>query len=929
MPLPRLSGDWSFLRSRVARRIVLLFVLCALLPVAALAGLSFSHVTGQLSQQAHKRLRQESKAMGMAMYERLLLLQAELAVIGAKQQQPSASPVEESLPDLDDQLRRRFLTLAVMKQGEKPRMLFGQIESVPSLTPAQGDHAALNRTVVLVESRPGSGARIFMQRRFAANEAGPIVLLGEIDTSYLWGVGGEVLLPAMTDLCVLSSEFAPLMCTRDVPPSMMTQVASRVTQSQVSGFEWQDSGETYLAGYWTIPLKYQFAIPGWTVVLSEPKGFVLAPLEVFTRNFSFIVVLSLLVVALLSVSQIRKTLVPLEQLRLGTRRIAQRDFSATMRVASGDEFEELATSFNAMTAQLARQFAALAAIHEIDRSVLSVLDPSRIVDTVLVGLREVIACDAINVVLTDASEPIQAWAYYRSKGGVDETVMEGVSVSEEDRQMLRGRPDGLRLSGSSIPAWLAPLKRRGIDSFHLVPLLRGEQVLGCIALGYREHTMLGDDETTRLRQLAGQVAVALSNAYDLAERKRAEGLLQQSNTQLVEALAELKSTQKQMVQQERLRALGQMASGVAHDFNNTLSPIVGFSELMLINPRALDDKESLKEHLKIINMAAKDAAKVVSRLREFYRSPDQDVAVGGVDLSRLVEQAVKLSQPKWRDQALGNGVTVQVTTDLQPVPLVAGNESELREVLTNLIFNAVDAIAKSGTITLRTKVEGDGVMLEVSDTGSGMTEEVRQKCLEPFFSTKGEKGTGLGLAMVYGIIRRVDGTIDIQSQPGVGTTFMLRFPVYEQQAPVQTEGDGEAVLAPLHVLVVDDDPLVGRVTSEYLKAAGHTVETVGSGTEAMRLFNPDRFDLVVTDQGMPEMSGEQLAGIMKQIAPATAIILATGVGRTDEGIPNEGHHIDYTLIKPLTMAALQRALRKIKIGRRGGKMGSEEATKAA
>ncbi|HRC45376.1 MAG TPA: HAMP domain-containing protein, partial [Nitrospira sp.] len=292
-----------------------------------------------------------------------------------------------------------------------------------------------------------------------------------------------------------------------------------------------------------------------------------------------------LCVALLSVNQIRKTMVPLEELGKGTRRIAKRNFSTPVQVKSGDEFEELAASFNAMASRLNQQFTQLATIHEIDRSVLSVLDPSRIVDTVLARLREVSPCQGLAVLLIDPSERTRGWLYARLGQESKQTTMQGVTVAEAESRLLTAHRDGATLMQQDGKGAFAVLSGQGNESLLVLPLFRSHDLLGGILLSYRKAPDMHDDHIVQLRQLADQVAVALSNASDLAERKRAESSLRESHTQLEAAMTELKTTQQQMVQQERLRALGQMASGIAHDFNNTLSPIMGFSELLLIAPQ--------------------------------------------------------------------------------------------------------------------------------------------------------------------------------------------------------------------------------------------------------------------------------------------------------------------------------------------------------
>ena len=403
------------------------------------------------------------------------------------------------------------------------------------------------------------------------------------------------------------------------------------------------------------------------------------------------------------------------------------------------------------------------------------------------------------------------------------------------------------------------------------------------------------------------------NAFvqDITGRRRAEEALRESNRRLEAALAELRQTQQQVIQQERLRALGQMASGIAHDFNNALSPILGFSELLLMIPESLDDKEKVTRYLKTIHTAAQDAANVVSRLREFYRHREKGEFFQPVFLNQVVEQTISLTQPRWKDQAQANGVTVDVQADLQEVPLIAGNEAELREVLTNLIFNAVDAMPRDGTVTLRTRLDEGWVVLEVSDTGTGMTEEVRQRCLEPFFSTKGDRGTGLGLAMVFGTVQRHEGEIDIETEPGRGTTFIIRLPVVRERGGGEGRRQAEGVSRPLHVLVVDDDPTVRELVIAYLASDGHTVDTATSGREGLEKFRAGHYDLVMTDRAMPEMGGDQMAAAVKRLAPHKPVIMLTGFGDMMQAAGENPAGVDVVLSKPVTRSRLREALAQV------------------
>jgi signal transduction histidine kinase len=253
-----------------------------------------------------------------------------------------------------------------------------------------------------------------------------------------------------------------------------------------------------------------------------------------------------------------------------------------------------------------------------------------------------------------------------------------------------------------------------------------------------------------------------------------EERVRERTCQLENALTDLRTAQRQAVQQERLSAFGEMAGGVVHDFSNALMSVIGYSEMLLSNAAARADEATTLDYLRIINTAGRDGAHVVSRLRDFYRPRDAADLFEPLDLSEIVLQSVALAQPRCAERESDKAVSFQ--TELDAGTTATGIGAELREVLTNLIFNALDAILGAGVITLRTQCRDGEVILEVSDTGAGMTTDVKQRCLEPFFTTKGDHGTGLGLAMVFGIIKRHQGTLEIDSEPGHGSTFRISLP---------------------------------------------------------------------------------------------------------------------------------------------------------
>ncbi|MEO6738883.1 MAG: response regulator [Chthoniobacteraceae bacterium] len=390
--------------------------------------------------------------------------------------------------------------------------------------------------------------------------------------------------------------------------------------------------------------------------------------------------------------------------------------------------------------------------------------------------------------------------------------------------------------------------------------------------------------------------------------QKLEDRVRQRTIELENALEQLRNTQEQVVKQERLRALGMMAGGIAHDFNNALTMMLGYGELML--PWFKKTAPEVKEftYLKHIIAAAQDATHVVSRLRDFYRPAEADELRAPLEVNALCEQAVAFTTPKWKAKARATGATIEVRTDFTDVPQVLACAPELRESLTNLIFNAVDAMPLGGTITIATRLDGTNVRIDVIDTGTGMTEEAAARCLEPFFSTKGDHGTGLGLAVVYGIIQRHGGTIEIKSEKGTGTTFSLLLPATDLMAQPAGTREQAAVNRTLSILVVDDQEIICELISAHLSADGHEAVTVSDSTEAFSRFEAGAFDLVITDQSMPGLSGEQLAKKIRAHSPNTHVIMLTGFG--DDLLTNgkapEG--IEWVLSKPVSSDELRRAI---------------------
>ncbi len=392
---------------------------------------------------------------------------------------------------------------------------------------------------------------------------------------------------------------------------------------------------------------------------------------------------------------------------------------------------------------------------------------------------------------------------------------------------------------------------------------------------------------------------------------RLDETVRQRTSELEDALTQLRTAQEHVVKQERLRALGMMAGGIAHDFNNALTMILGYGELLLpwFQKNAADSKE--RGYVEHVVTAAQDATHVVSRLKEFYRPAEEGEVRVALDPNQLCEQAVAFTTPKWKARAQAAGVMISVTTDLASNCRVLGCGPELREVLTNLIFNACDAMPEGGSIVVRTRDVDGSVRIEVADTGVGMSPEVVALCLEPFYTTKGERGTGLGLAVAYGIIQRHGGNIQIESEPGVGTIFALVMPSTDVEVVVVQDEERGTDIPPLKILVVDDQEIICELLSEHLHMDGHETVLAFDGAVALAEFIAADFDVVITDQSMPGMSGEQLAKEVKSRRPNTPVILLTGFGEEMKAVGTLPEGIDMIVGKPVTGSDLRKAIHEV------------------
>ncbi len=562
------------LQSRFGRRLLLLFVGCAVVPIAVVAGVSYRHVTQQLRTQSESRLRQSNKALGLAIFERLLLLDATLKSIppGAllplgtsRHGEPAASAVppvratrgnrpqgfgkdgrlalggvvidrggteKRPAPDRWDReasrtlsagvdllARRRFVALEFVPEDGAGRVsVFGRLDHLPGFTPANQNDLALGLPLILGEQRDGLPTRIYLIRQVHRRGNLRGLLVGEISPQFLWGTLDQSMPSPATLISVTDEAGHVLFASSTASQASSDELMSQVEPEAAETLATTSDQPPFVSAASPIMLDEAFAAPVWTLVLSQTRDEVLGPMVEFTKTFLAVVLISSLSVLLLSLSQIRRSLVPLAELQQGTRRIAQRDFASRVTVSSRDEFEELATSFNAMATQLGRQFQALSTAAEIDRAVLSATDAAEVVDTLLVRVRDVFPCSLASVTLIapNGSNSLTSVVHdYR-----DDTRRHArVHLRSADVQDLLDGP-GLHLLDATVvgvPSYLEPLLELQPDTIVVLPLRFQHQLVGIIALGDRDSSASGEEDRVQVRRLADQVAVALVNAQMLEQ----------------------------------------------------------------------------------------------------------------------------------------------------------------------------------------------------------------------------------------------------------------------------------------------------------------------------------------------------------------------------------------------------------------------------
>jgi signal transduction histidine kinase/ActR/RegA family two-component response regulator len=602
----------------------------------------------------------------------------------------------------------------------------------------------------------------------------------------------------------------------------------------------------------------------------------------------------------------------------------QRDYSVRAGSSEVQEFAQLTGAFNHMLTRISTdqdklhsQLARLSLLHRITRATGERHDLPSLFRVVLHHVEADLPVDFAAMLVYD---PAATALTLTVIGPASSALAAALSLVEQqavpiDQNGLAHCVAGELVYEPDTRSLPFPFPQRfanaALHSLVVAPLLAERKVFGVLVAARRGADAFSSADCEFLRQLSEHVALAASQAqlYDDLQR----------------AYDDLRQSQQAILQQERLRALGEMASGIAHDINNAMSPAAIYTSSLL--EREPNLSERARGYLTTIQTAIEDVAETVARMREFYRPRDAELVLSQVTCNRLVDQVVNLTRARWSDQPQQRGVVIQLKTELESdLPNIMGSEVEIRDALTNLIFNAVDAMPEGGTLTVRTRqLGGTGreanalprrVCIEVTDTGIGMDEETRRRCLEPFYTTKGERGTGLGLAMVYGMIQRHSADLEIESTVRVGTTVRLMFAVAEPVAPDAQQPAPSALPSRLRILLIDDDPMLIKSLRDVLQEDGHEVSVADGGQKGIDTFSAavkrgTPFAVVITDLGMPYVDGRKVAAAIKAASSRTPVILLTGWGKrllAENDIPP---HVDRVLSKPPRMVEVRATLAEL------------------
>jgi PAS domain S-box-containing protein len=851
-------------QTRVGRRVVVLFIVCAVLPVTVLGIASYVTIADSLREQASDRARLTAKRIGAGLMERFGTLESSLISVAANLSDAPSGMMRETAARDD-----RFADVAIIS-GNSQHRLRGALPVVPKLTARQQRQLQSGGTIITL-SGDTSGA-IMMARQITTAGGLRGVIWARVSDSVVGRVlATEAVTAQHASSCITLRSGAVIRCA-DRKALLGAALAPGLTSEPSGAFVWE-SNDRYLAGFWSLFLDAQFASPDWRIIFSEPEAEILAPLTRFRRMFALAAALAILIVAFLSTGQIRRSLGPLAALRLGTERIARLEFDRPVEVKSGDEFEDLADTFNAMSDRVRAQFV------EASRLNQELGHKSAELQEREVRLAAILDAAADAIVTVDPAGRLESFNRTAERMfGLAESEAVGRPLNDLFGVLVATGPGSIEAT-SDVPS----------------PLVEA------VALRRDGATFPAEVQFTEAR--AGDRILHTVFIRDISERKRSAEERDRLEAQLRHA--------------QKMETIGTLAGGIAHDFNNILTPIIGHVELAIGEPMSADVTADLEQVLS----AAMRARDLVRQILLFSRRGEK--AFSTIEVGVIVTEALKLLRASLP-------VTIEIKSSIAPdVARIVGDPTQLHQVLMNLCTNAYHAMRERGgvlevqvdmvnidAITGGRAAEQRAVRLVVRDTGQGMNAATLERLFEPFFTTKpAGEGTGLGMSIVHGIITRHGGTITVQSEPGSGTTFEIHLPSADQDVGV---GETEALASiPVRgegrILVVDDDPVIAKLLARVLARVGyHVVQTsVSSDVPAMLAAAEPTFDLLITDQTMPGMTGLELADRIQNWRSGFPIILLSGYSELGGRQDLKQHGLREVLMKPVPIDVLATTVARV------------------
>ena len=414
-----------------------------------------------------------------------------------------------------------------------------------------------------------------------------------------------------------------------------------------------------------------------------------------------------------------------------------------------------------------------------------------------------------------------------------------------------------------------------------VPLRTKTKMIGVLeVINKADGFPFTEEDAMLLNFFANQVAVAIENARYYGELKH--------------KYEEEKQMQEKYAEIEKLRALGLMTSGIAHDFNNMLAIITGNIDLI----ENEEDKDKILKKIQIIKKTAKGSAKTIKRLQKYVKTKDDMLLPRTINLNDLVKEAIEMSIPIWKDGPQEKGLNVEIVDKLtEDEVIIHGDDADLREAVINMIFNSVDAMPQGGKIHIATYTKDESIYLELSDSGIGMDEEAKSRIFDPFFTTKGVGNSGLGMSILYGTIKKHNGSIDIKTTPGKGTMFTIALPKGKEKTEKSGVESSHAISTEkVNILIIDDEPQLGAVISEMLSLQGHQTSVFDSGKGGIEAFKKGGYEVLITDLGMPDVSGWEVIDTARQIAPGVISGIITGWDISEAEAKRKG--ADFLINKP-------------------------------